>query len=178
MATLDDWNRRYAAQEEINDDPAPLLVQAAEGLTPGSALDLACGAGRNAGWLARHGWSVVAIDGAEEAIRLVRAHDAAIDARVMDLETGTPLPFADATFDLVAILYYLHRPLYAEAARVLKPGGILVSAIRMRGIDRKYCVSQGELRMAFGAWDVLHEKEGEIAEIIARKPHFIHSKTR
>jgi SAM-dependent methyltransferase len=170
MATLDEWNRRYAARDAIHDDPAPLLVQAADGLTPGAALDLACGSGRNAAWLARCGWNVIAIDGAAEAIRLVRAHDLPIDARVLDLETGAPLPFADATFDLVAILYYLHRPLYAEAARVLRPGGILVSAIRMRGIDRKYCLSQGELRTAFAAWDVLHEREGEIAELIARKP--------
>lgn len=170
MSTLDEWNRRYAAQDELNDDPAPLLVQAAEGLTPGFALDLACGAGRNAAWLARHGWKVIALDGAVQAIGLVNAHDLDIDARVVDLETGAPLPFDDATFDLVAILYYLHRPLYAEAARVLKPGGILVSAIRMRGINRRYCVSQGELRAAFASYDILHDREGEIAELIARKP--------
>jgi SAM-dependent methyltransferase len=178
MPTLHEWNDRYSAPDDINDEPAPLLVQAAASLAPGHALDLASGAGRNAAWLARHGWNVVALDGADEAIRLVRAHGLDIDARVMDLETGAPLPFDDETFDLVAILYYLHRPLYAEAARVLKPGGILVSAVRMRGINSKYCVSQGELRTAFGAWDVLHEREGEIAEIIARKPHFIHSNTR
>ncbi|HYH06054.1 MAG TPA: class I SAM-dependent methyltransferase [Thermoanaerobaculia bacterium] len=170
MSTLDEWNRRYRAQDAIHDDPAPLLVQAAAGLPPGSALDLACGSGRNAAWLARQGWNVVAIDGAEEAIRLVRAHELPIDARVMDLETGAPLPFPDATFDLVAILYYLHRPLYAEASRVLKPGGVIVSAIRMRGIDRRYCVSEGELRGGFRGWEVVWEGEGEIAEIVVRKP--------
>lgn len=171
MSTLDDWNQRYRAHEQINDEPASLLIHAAGGLAPGRALDLACGAGRNAAWLARNGWDVVALDGAEEAVRLVRAHGLDIDARVLDLETGEPLPFDDASFDLVAILYYLHRPLYAEAMRVVKPGGIVVSAIRMRGINRKYCVSQGELRLAFVGWEIVHERQGEIAEIVAKKPN-------
>src|SRR5688572_3269178 len=116
---LDEWNARYRAREEIDADPAPLLVHAASSLPPGRALDLACGAGRNALWLARAGWEVVAIDGAEDAIRIVHEHDAAIDARVMDLETGEALPFEDDSFDLVAILFYLHRPLFTEARRVV-----------------------------------------------------------
>jgi SAM-dependent methyltransferase len=171
--SLEEWNERYRAGgrsgQALKDDPAPLLVEAVRDVPPGRALDLACGAGHNAAWLARNGWEVVALDGASEAIRLVDAHDAGVDARVVDLETGAPLPFPDATFDLVIILYYLHRPLFKEAARVLKPGGLFVSAIRMRGINRKYCVAQGELRVAFAGWEIVHEREGEIAEIVARK---------
>jgi SAM-dependent methyltransferase len=168
--SLDDWNRRYRAREEINDEPAPLLVGAASELAPGRALDLACGAGRNAAWLSRQGWDVVAIDGASEAIRIVHEHDPAIDARVLDLESGAPLPFPDESFDLVTILYYLHRPLLAEAKRVVKKGGVVITAIRMRGINPRFCVSQGELRSYFFGWNLLHEREGEIAEIVARRP--------
>ncbi len=168
--SLDDWNRRYRAREEINDEPAPLLVDAASALTPGRALDLACGAGRNAAWLARHGWDVVAIDGASEAIRIVHEHDPAIDARVLDLESGASLPFPDQSFDLVTVLYYLHRPLFAEAKRVVKRGGVVIAAIRMRGINPRFCVSQGELRSYFFGWELLHEREGEIAEVVARRP--------
>jgi tellurite methyltransferase len=167
--SLEDWNARYRQREEIIDVPAPLLEDAAMPLPPGRALDLACGAGRNAMWLARQGWDVVAIDGAEEAIRIVREHAPEIDARVIDLEKDLPLPFPDESFDLIAILFFLHRPLYAEARRLLKPGGILVTAIRMRGINPRFCVAQGELRVMFTDYEMLRESEGEIAEIVARK---------
>lgn len=163
---LDEWNARYRSREEIDSDPASLLVRAASGLAPGRALDLACGAGRNAWWLAQRGWEVVAIDGAPEAIRIVREHGAAIDARVTNLETGAALPFGDESFDLVAILFYLHRPLFAEARRVVKRGGIIVSAAKMRGT---YRIKPGEMLQQFEGFEVLHSREGEIAEIIARR---------
>ena len=130
---LDEWNERYRAREEPDREPAQLLVDAARDLRPGRALDLACGAGRNAVWLARQGWEVVAIDGAEEAVRIVRELDPNIDAHVLNLETNAPLPFDDASFDLVAILYFLWRPLFAEARRLLRDGGVIVTAVRTRG---------------------------------------------
>lgn len=165
--SLEDWNRRYRAREEINDQPAPLLVEAAASVSAGRALDLACGAGRNAVWLARHGWDVVALDGAAEAIRIVHELEPKIDARVVDLEEGRALPFADASFDLVTNLYYLHRPLFSEIRRVVRPGGLAVVAIRMRGINPRFCVAPGELRGAFNGWRLLRDVEGEIAEVVA-----------
>ena len=164
--TLDAWNARYRANADIARDPAELLVEAAGALPPGRALDLACGAGRNALWLAERGWEVVAIDGASEAIRILRERDRSIDARVMDLERDVALPFADQSFDLVAILYYLHRPLFTEARRVVRRGGIVVCAVKMRGT---YRVAPGELAQHFEGFEVLRAREGEIAEIVARK---------
>lgn len=169
--SLEEWNDRYRGGQSINDEPAQLLVDAVRKLPPGRALDLACGAGRNALWLARNGWEVAAIDGASEAIAMLQqsAGELPIDARVFDLEAGAPLPFDDASFDVVTILYYLHRPLFLEAARVLKPGGLFVTAIRMHGINPLYCVVPGELRVTFAGWELLQEREGEIAELVARK---------
>lgn len=164
--SLEEWNERYRIREQINDEPAPLLVQAAENLSAGRALDLACGAGRNAVWLAHRGWDVVALDGSEEAIRIVREHDASIDARVFDLETGAPLPFDDESFDLVAILFYLHRPLFREAQRVLKRRGTIVCAVRTCGT---YRALPGELARTFADYEIVHTSDGEIAELIARK---------
>lgn len=166
---LEDWNERYRSREEIDLTPARLLVDAASKLKPGRALDLACGAGRNALWLAQHGWIVTAVDGAAEAIRLVREHDAGIDARVLDLEIDAPLPFEDGTFDLVVILYFLHRPLFAEARRVLRPGGIVVTAIRTSGINPWFCLSLEELRAEFPACEVLYAADGDTAELVAGK---------
>ncbi len=161
---LDDWNLRYRNHEAFDDAPARLLVEATSSLEPGSALDLACGAGRNAVWLAERGWEVVALDGAEEAIRLVPK---GIDARVFDLETGAPLPFADESFDLVAILFYLHRPLFAEAKRVLRRGGMIVAAARTSG---RFGVAPGELRTFFEEdCEVLLDREDGVAEIVARR---------
>jgi SAM-dependent methyltransferase len=167
--SLEEWNARYRAREEMDDQPAKLLVEAVAGLPPGRALDLACGAGRNAIWLARNGWEVTAVDGASEAIRVLRQHEPQVDARVLDLETGAPLPFDDDSFDLAVILYYLHRPLFAEARRVVKPGGMMVTAVRTLGINPRFCVRPGELVTFFEGWDVLHQHDGEIAEVVVRR---------
>jgi SAM-dependent methyltransferase len=164
--SLEEWNERWRIREQLNDEPAPLLVRAAGDLAPGRALDLACGGGRNAVWLARRGWDVVAVDGSAEAIRLVRDEEARIDARLLDLETGAPLPFDDESFDLVAILFYLHRPLFAEATRLLRRGGTIVCAVRMRG---RYRVQPGELARTFAGLEIVHASESEIAELIAKK---------
>jgi tellurite methyltransferase len=168
--SLDEWNTRYRSRTAIDDPPSPLLIDAAREVAPGRALDLACGAGRNAAWLAARGWDVVAIDGAFEAIRLVRERDTRIDARVLDLESGAPLPFGDATFDLVVIVHFLARPLFAEAKRVLRPGGLLVTAIRSRGISERFCLSIEELLAELAGMEILHRASGETAEAIARRP--------
>ncbi len=176
---LDEWNERYRSRDQLDLTPARLLVDIASELTPGRALDLACGAGRNALWLAQRGWDVTAIDGAEEAIRLVREHDAGIDTRVLDLENDAPLPFQDESFDLVVILYFLHRPLFAAAQRLMRSAGIVITAIRTTGINPRYCLSLEELRDEFSACEVLHAAGGDTAELVARKrTYFIHSKTR
>src|SRR5688500_3773621 len=148
----------------MDDRPAQLLVETASSLPPGRALDLACGAGRNAKWLMDQGWEVVALDGAEEAIGLVPE---GIVARLFDLESGAPLPFEDESFDLVAILFYLHRPLFAEAKRVLRKGGTIVAAARTSG---RFGVAPGELRTFFEEdCEVLLDRENEVAELVARR---------
>lgn len=163
--TLDDWNDRYRNREQLDDAPAQLLIDGAADLEPGRALDLACGAGRNALWLKQHGWDVIGIDGAIEAVKL--ANEKEVDARLQDLEDGTPLPFADESFDLVAILFYLHRPLFAEAKRVLRRGGTIVAAARTRG---RFGVAPGELRTFFEEdCDVVLDRADDVAELIAVK---------
>jgi tellurite methyltransferase len=165
--SLEEWDQRYRTRDEIDDEPAKLVIDAVRDLPPGRALDLACGAGRNAVWLARNGWDVVAIDGSSEAIRLVHGHDVRVDARVVDFETGAPLPFEDESFDAVLILYYLHRPLFAEAKRVLRRGGILVTAVRTQG---RYAIHPGELASVFEGWEVVYSNDGEIGELVVRRP--------
>src|SRR6476661_3068686 len=123
------WEQRYRAQEE-NSEPAPnpVLVEAASLLPPGRALDLACGTGRHALWLAEHGWNVTAVDGSPKAIEILRrrAADLRIETQIADLENPA-FTIAPASYDLIAICYYLERKLFEPAKRALLPGGILIA---------------------------------------------------
>jgi 2-polyprenyl-3-methyl-5-hydroxy-6-metoxy-1,4-benzoquinol methylase len=64
------------------DAPTILAVEVAENLPVGTAIDLACGAGRNALYLAERGWAVTAVDGSEKAIELLRLRSAARSLQV------------------------------------------------------------------------------------------------
>ena len=64
-----EWDERYREQELVwAAEPNRILVGAVEGLTPGKALDLAAGEGRNAVWLAQQGWDVDAVDWSDVAL--------------------------------------------------------------------------------------------------------------
>jgi len=145
-------------------EPARIVTDAARLTKPGRALDLACGRGRNAIYLTEKGWSVIGIDIAPPAIE-------GVDVRVLDLETADPLPFDDGAFDMVCIIHFLWRPLFAEARRVTRVGGMVVSAIHTvrSSMNPKYTVAMGELRSFFAGWEILIDREDEIAEIAAKK---------
>jgi len=136
------WDERYRTADYPT-DPHPLVIQAAQMFPPGRALDVACGAGRNARYLRDRGWSVLGIDNSDAALEIMRSQS--IDALKLDLERE-PLPFADQSFDLVCIINFLHRPRFAEAKRVVVPNGAIVCAIRPTG---NFSLSPDELRSYF-----------------------------
>ena len=124
------WNRRYASAELVwTAQPNRFLVAEIAGLAPGHALDLACGEGRNAVWLAERGWKVTGVDfsdiGLAKAERLAAARGVEIEWILADvLEYEPPA----ASFDLVALLYLQVRQeelriVLARAADALAPGG-------------------------------------------------------
>lgn len=119
MSHRDIWNERYAGRELVwSAGPNAQFAQAVATLPPGTALDVACGEGRNALWLAEQGWAVTAIDFSEVAIdkarRIAERRGLAVDWQVADL-AAEPLP-ADA-YDLSVVLYLHTDP--AERARWL-----------------------------------------------------------
>lgn len=129
----EDWNRRYAATDSLwSAAPNRFLVAEAEDLPPGRALDLACGEGRNAIWLASLGWEVTAVDFSDVAIAkgIDRAgrEGVAVDFHARDLLHYRP---AARAFDLVLVLY-LHmsadgrRRVLERAADAVAPAGAFV----------------------------------------------------
>lgn len=129
----EDWDRRYAAVENLwSAKPNRFLAAEVADLEAGRALDLACGEGQNAIWLATQGWAVTAVDYSEVAIEKARGRAAregvAVSFRCADLVDYEPKP---AAFELVVVLY-LHIPagerrgVLERAAAGLAPGGTFV----------------------------------------------------
>ena len=71
--SLEEWNQRYRSGEQLFDTPSPLVERFVAAAPPGHALDLACGAGRNALYMAGRGWHVTAVDGSPLAIETLLA---------------------------------------------------------------------------------------------------------
>ena len=131
-----DWNARYAATRSMwSEEPNVFLVAKTERMKPGRALDLGCGEGRNALWLAERGWDVTAVDFSKVAIERGRQRASqrglTVDFRVHDVVGFQPEPSA---YDLV-VVFYLQLPhtevrqaLDRSAAAVAPGGSILVVA--------------------------------------------------
>jgi SAM-dependent methyltransferase len=123
------WDERYEGSELMwSLEPNIFLPPLVEGVAPGTALDVACGEGRNAIWLARQGWDVTAFDfsavGIDKAATL--AGDADVKWIVADATEFEPTK----KFNIV-IMFYLHLPTvpftqaFAHAVDSLAPGGTL-----------------------------------------------------
>lgn len=114
------WDERYASAPELvwTAEPNRFVVEEVGGLSPGRAIDLAAGEGRNAAWLAQQGWQVTAVDFSAVAIdrgrELARQRNVTVDWQVADVTEYRPTANG---FDLVLIAY-LHLPA-AEIAAVL-----------------------------------------------------------
>jgi 2-polyprenyl-3-methyl-5-hydroxy-6-metoxy-1,4-benzoquinol methylase len=129
----EDWNRKHAeAGLLFGAEPNRFLVAEVEGLAPGRALDLACGAGRNAVWLAQRGWAVTGVDFSDVALanarRLAADRGVEVEWVLADLREWSP---AGETFDLVAVLYLQlpaeeRRGVLGRAAHAVAPGGTLL----------------------------------------------------
>lgn len=124
------WDERYAGTELVwSAEPNRFVEQQTAGLAPGRALDLAAGEGRNAIWLAKHGWRVTGVDFSAAALAKAKllsdAQDVAVDWVTADLVAWEP---EAAAYDL-ALIAYLHLPademtaVLAKAAAALAPGG-------------------------------------------------------
>ena len=188
------WNARYAARQPgALEEPSAPLPQAVSGVRAGRALDLACGAGRHAVWLAARGWKVDAVDGSDAAIQLVLANAAhagcggRVAGHVADLEADPPaFAIAPAAYDLIVDCHFLHRPLFEAIRKGVRPGGLFVAALHLPAPDggrgHRFVLREGELARTVRAWgwDVRHSAERPaepgadsdlgVTEIVALRP--------
>ena len=134
LFTQEFWDERYRSADRIwSGNPNPRLVEHVAGLTPGTALDVGCGEGADAIWLAARGWHVTGIDVSTVALdrAATRAAEAGeeVAARIRwqqgDLMSWDPAPLQ---FDLVSA-QFLHLPpparesLFRRLAAAVRPGG-------------------------------------------------------
>ena len=174
------WDARWAEMTEQS-PPDALLREEEEALSGGVALDLACGRGQNALWLATHGYLVLGVDGSQVALSLAQetARQQGLHRRVLfvqaDIDNWRPPPQA---FDLVAIFRFLDRALFPHVRQALRPNGLLFCATRNRGILRwrpdatpEYLLRRGELPSHFAGWKIVRHEEGpKNTRFVARKP--------
>jgi len=120
----------------------------------GRVLDLACGSGRHAIWLAGQGYMVDAVDRDPEAIAGLQGI-ANINAGIADLETGN-WPATDQRYDGIIVSRYLFRPLLEVLSQMLNPGGVLIYETFMVGNERygrpsnpDYLLRPDELKLVY-----------------------------
>jgi SAM-dependent methyltransferase len=186
------WNRRYVQRgvRAFPEAPAEWLIDNRSmlgGARGRRALDVACGDGRNAAYVAGLGFEVDAVDISDVAIDALQA--AAIDRglavipRRLDLERD-PLP--GSHYDVIVQLNYLQRSLFEPLAQALAPGGILLVETVTRqhaeelgnAFDPRFLLDRNELRTSFPDLEVVRYEEGvtersgrprAVASLVARR---------
>ena len=175
------WDERYRKGEHTTDAPHPLIVDFASKLRPGRALDVACGVGRHAIWLAEHGWNVTGVDSSRVALGILqeraREKNVRVETTLADLEKHESV-FEPEGYDLIVVCRYLQRDLFPSIRVATRAGGVVIAIIGLVENDSKmnpaYLLNPGELRREFEGWELLHDFEGKrngpaVAEIIARR---------
>lgn len=178
------WEERW---QDKSSEPLPQadpwLVAQVDLLASGTALDLACGRGRNSLWLVEKGYQVYAVDSSLTALGLldsVISEERQITSLHFDLTNGLPPHPLEA--DLVLCSYFLQRDLFPSIKERIRPGGLF--------LGRSFCQRErvappqeiiynpGELAQIFTDWEILSYEEGKetakrggtLAGIVARKP--------
>lgn len=165
------WDQRYASAELVwSSTPNQWVESICSDLTPGRALDLAAGEGRNAIWLAERGWQVTATDFSSVAVDRIEALSSArlgrrADAlRAVVADATTPQPSVPGGYDLVVICYLQMptdpwRAALARAVEATAPGGHLVIVLH---------AAQNLSRGFGGPQDlaVLHDPQDVVADLV------------
>lgn len=195
-----DWDAKHRmAASEAAEAPAGILAELRPLLPTGAALDLACGRGRNAIFLAEHGRPVTAVDWSQAALDLLEKRAQTLRLPVRRIQrtedaqlggTGIDLVQADLEsaqlgvnrYFLIVCVRYLQRSLFSQICRALRPGGMLLFETYTKAQldfscgprNPAHLLDRGELRRAFPELQTVFYRELRaeqgIASLAARKP--------
>ena len=122
------WNQILTAPSpRFNTKPNTFLVEMVRGVTPGTALDVGMGQGRNALYLAQQGWTATGFDPADRAVAAAQQEAARLGVKLTALvQRDDQFEFKKDTWDLVVLSYVSVRDLTDRVYDTLKPGGLVV----------------------------------------------------
>jgi tellurite methyltransferase len=195
-----EWDAKHSlAANDAAEAPAGILTELWPLLPAGGALDLACGRGRNALFLAEHGRHVTAVDWSGAALELLEERAKALEIPVrriqrmddanMSTRAGIDLVQADLEaaalpanrYSVILCVRYLQRSLFPQICRALRPAGMLLFETYTKAQldfsggprDPAHLLNNGELRRAFPELEVVFYRELRaeqgIASLAARK---------
>lgn len=174
------WEDRYSQRGRVwSGRPNPVLVEVVGSLRPGKALDLGCGEGGDAIWLAQQGWRVTAVD--VSATALDRAAEDAATAGVADRidfpRHNLALTFPSGTFDLVSA-QFLQSPIefprghvLQQAAHAVTPGGLLLIVDHASTSSGSWTYPEETLALLDLSPDEWHTERLEAREREATRPN-------
>ena len=163
----DKWNQRYAEDSYHKNNPVVLLEDWLAKLPVGKALDVACGAGRNALFLAKAGFQVDAIDISPEGLHKARqqARSQGLDVNWIEHDLDQAFRF-DTDYDLIVVMWYVNLALISRLCGCLAAGGYLLCEEHLitdqeviGPTSSNYRVAPGALRGAVSGVDVLLYEE-------------------
>ena len=172
------WNRVLTAPTaSFNTKPNAFLVDVTRGLTPGTALDVGMGQGRNAIYLAQQGWAVTGFDPADKAVALARDQASRLGVKIDAIvQRDDEFDFGRARWDLVVLSYVGVRPLVARVSDSLKPGGRVVieafhrDATKAASIGGAVVFDTNELLQLFQQFRVLRYEDTDATGDFGLKP--------
>ncbi len=165
-----DWDEIYRRGADYSPGPNALLISAIQGRTPGAALDLATGQGRNAVFLASHGWSVTGVDLSQEGLRLANQNAAQAGLSITTVQQDIDqFDLGTERYDLVTLIYAGGGHLAPRIDAALKPGGLVVveffhTDMRSRWKRLIGAFETGELERRFKGYRVIRS---EVVEDVA-----------
>ena len=171
----DKWNQRYAEDSYRKTNPVCLLSDWLPRIPVGKALDVACGAGRNALFLAESGFRVDAIDISAEGLKLAARQADRNGLGINWIEHDLDQPYAfDTDYNLIVVLWYVDLDLIRQLCDCLAPGGILLCEEHLRSEQEvigpgnpDFRVAPGALREAVSGLELLLFQRQ--ARVVARK---------
>jgi len=169
MSRLDreKWNQRYAEESYRKNNPVDLVAKWLPQIPVGKALDVACGAGRNALFLAQAGFQVDAIDISPVGLERARSSAGELGLEVNWIEHDLDQSFDFASdYELILVMWFVNLGLVERLCDCLAPGGFLLCQEHLVTDEavigpghNDYRVASGELRRAAAGLELLAYEE-------------------